>query len=134
MGYLPVIWKVDCNPTEYRFKDGKPIRYPSPEGPTEIAGTPVFWKNRVYVTTGDDPDRGEGVGDLVCIDATQTGDVTQTGVLWRNKEIHRTMSTASITPEGLLFIADFSGFVHCLDADTGQSYRGTKPRVSSFKL
>jgi outer membrane protein assembly factor BamB len=28
----------------------------------------------------------------------------------------------SITPDGLLFVADFSGFVHCIDAETGQSF------------
>ena len=32
------------------------------------------------------------------------------------------MSTVSITPEGLLFIADLSGFLHCLDAETGKSF------------
>jgi outer membrane protein assembly factor BamB len=32
------------------------------------------------------------------------------------------MSTVAITPEGLLFISDFSGFVHCVDAETGQPY------------
>jgi outer membrane protein assembly factor BamB len=121
-GYLPVVWKADCNPPEYKMKNGKPIKYPAADGPSEVAGTPVFWKNRVYVTTGQDPEHNEGVGNLVCIDATKTGDVTNTGVLWRNKEIHRSMSTVSITPEGLLFIADLSGFVHCLDAETGKSF------------
>jgi outer membrane protein assembly factor BamB len=122
IGYLPVVWKADCNPLEYRFKNGKPIKYPMAEGPSEVAGTPVFWKNRIYVTTGQDPEHGEGVGNLVCIDATQRGDISNTGVLWRNKELHRSMSTPSITPEGLLFVADFSGFVHCIDAETGRSY------------
>jgi outer membrane protein assembly factor BamB len=46
----------------------------------------------------------------------------ETGVLWRNKKVQRSLSTVSITPEGLLFIADFSGFVHCIDAETGATY------------
>ena len=28
----------------------------------------------------------------------------------------------SITPDGLLFIGDFSGFLHCFDAETGKLY------------
>ena len=121
-GLLKKVWWADCNPPEYRIKNGKPIRYPAPEGPSEIIATPVFWKDRVYVAIGQDPEHGEGVGNLVCLDATKTGDITQTGLIWSYRGIHRSLSTVSITPEGLLFINDFSGFVHCLNADTGALY------------
>jgi outer membrane protein assembly factor BamB len=117
---LPTIWKVDCNPPEYK-KPGAQYKYPAAEGPSEINGTPVFYKGRVYIATGQDPEHGEGVGHMVCIDPTGTGDVTKTKVLWSYKGIHRTISTASIDPDtGLLFIGDFSGFVHCLDVETGK--------------
>jgi len=120
---LKKIWWFDCNPPEYKVKDGKPIKYPAAEGPSEINSTPVFYKNRVYVATGQDPEHGEGVGHMVCIDATKTGDVTKTATLWSYKGIHRSISTVSIDPEsGLLFVGDFSGFVHCLDAETGKLY------------
>src|SRR5437667_242029 len=33
-----------------------------------------------------------------------------------------TLSTVSITPDGLLFVGDFSGFLHCIDAETGKLY------------
>jgi outer membrane protein assembly factor BamB len=117
---LKTVWRVDTNPPAYKMKDGKPIKYPSPEGPSEINATPVFWKNRVYVAQGQDPEHGEGVGRLVCIDATQTGDITATGIIWSYQDIKRSISTVSITPGGLLFIGDFSGFLHCLDAETGK--------------
>src|SRR6185295_128974 len=65
------IWWYDCNPPEYRVKDGKPVRYPSAEGPSEINATPVFYKNRVYVAIGQDPEHQEGIGNLICIDATK---------------------------------------------------------------
>ena len=121
--FLKTVWKYDANPPEYKTKDGKPIKYPAAEGPSEINSTPVFYKNRVYVATGQDPEHGEGVGHLVCLDATKTGDITKTGVIWEYKAIHRTISTVSIDPDtGLLFIGDFSGFVHCLDAETGKVY------------
>ena len=123
---LKKVWWADCNPQEYRFKlngeIAETIKYPAAEGPSEIIATPVFWKNRIYVATGQDPEHGEGVGNLVCIDATKTGNVTKTGILWRNKGLHRSISTVGITPEGLLFVADFSGFIHCIDAETGKSF------------
>ena len=115
--YLKRIWWFDANPPEYRTK-----KYPAAEGPSEINATPTFWKNRVYVAIGQDPEHGEGVGNLVCVDPTGTGDVTKTKKIWSFQGINRSISTVSITPEGLLFIGDFSGFVYCLNADTGEHY------------
>jgi outer membrane protein assembly factor BamB len=121
--YLTTLWKFDCNPPEYKVKDGQPIKYPAAEGPSEINATPVFYKNRVYVVIGQDPEHGEGVGRLVCVDPTKTGDITKTGLIWEYRGIHRSISTVSIDPDsGLLFVGDFSGFVHCLDAETGKLY------------
>ncbi|MDQ3624275.1 MAG: PQQ-like beta-propeller repeat protein [Verrucomicrobiota bacterium] len=120
--YIKKVWWFDAVPEEYKKdKSGKPIKYPAAEGPSEINATPVFYKNRVYVAVGQDPEHGEGVGRLVCVDATKTGDLTKTGMLWDYKKIKRSISTVSIDPAtGLLFIADFSGFVYCLDAETGK--------------
>jgi outer membrane protein assembly factor BamB len=120
--FLKTLWKFDCNPPEYKVdKEGRPIKYPAAEGISEINATPVFWKNRVYIATGQDPEHGEGVGILTCIDATKTGDVTGTAKVWEYRGIHRSISTVSLDPEtGLIFVGDFSGFIHCLDADTGK--------------
>src|SRR5439155_1445848 len=66
---------------------------------------------------------GEGVGNLTCIDATKTGDITGTGKIWSYDKIHRSISTVSIDPDsGLLFVGDFSGYVYCFDAETGKLY------------
>ncbi len=118
--FLKTVWKYDMNPPEYKNdKSGKPIIYPAAEGPSEVNATPVFYKNRIYVATGQDPEHGEGVGHLVCLDATQAGEIKKP--IWEYKGIHRSISTVSIDPaSGLLFIGDFSGFVHCLDAETGK--------------
>ena len=114
--FLKTVWKYDCNPP-----DRKKFKYPAAEGPSEINATPVDYKNRIYVAVGQDPEHGEGVGILNCIDATKTGDITQSGKIWSNDKIHRSLSTVSIDPEsGLLFVGDFSGFVYCLDAETGK--------------
>ncbi|MEO7675419.1 MAG: PQQ-binding-like beta-propeller repeat protein [Verrucomicrobiota bacterium] len=121
---LKKIWWADCNPPEYKKnKEGQAIKYPAAEGPSEINATPVFYKNRIYIATGQDPEHGEGIGHLSCLDATKTGDITKTGVIWDYKGIHRSISTVSIDPQtGLLFVGDFSGFLHCLDAETGKLY------------
>jgi outer membrane protein assembly factor BamB len=119
--FLKIAWKFDCNPPEYKKNDAA-HKYPAAEGPSEINATPVFWKNRVYVATGQDPEHGEGVGNLTCIDATKTGDITKTGKIWSFDKVHRSLSTVSITPDGLLFVGDFSGFLHCIDAETGKLY------------
>jgi len=117
------VWWYDCVPPEYKVKNGKAIKYPAPDGPSEVNATPVFYKNRVYVAVGQDPEHGEGVGNLSCIDATKTGDVTKTAKIWSYDKIHRSISTVSIDPDsGLLFVGDFSGFMHCLDAETGKLY------------
>ncbi len=49
-------------------------------------------------------------------------DLNHNGTIERAEHMNRTISTASVTPEGLVFVSDFSGFVHCLDAKTGQVY------------
>jgi len=113
--YLKKVWWYDCNPPER-----KEFKYPDAKGPSEINATPVFWNNRVYTAVGQDPEHGEGVGILTCIDATKTGDITGSGKIWSYDKISRSLSTVSITPDGLLFVADFSGYLHCLDAETGK--------------
>ena len=123
LNVLPEIWRFDCVPEKYKVKDGKPLKYPAADGPSEIIATPVFYKNRVYVSIGQDPEHGEGVGRLVCIDATKKGDITDSGLIWEYDKIHRTISTVSIDPAtGLLFVSDYSGFVYCLDAESGEEY------------
>jgi outer membrane protein assembly factor BamB len=123
LAILEEVWKYDCVPDKYKMENGEPIKYPAAEGPSELISTPVFYKNRVYIAIGQDPEHGEGVGNLVCIDASKKGDITKDGAIWSYDKINRTISTCSIDPEtGLLFMSDYSGFVYCLDAETGQEY------------
>jgi outer membrane protein assembly factor BamB len=115
------VWKADCVlPTQKKNAKGF-IQYPDYKGPSEINATPVLYKNRVYVANGQDPDHGEGVGVLTCLDATKTGDITETGKIWVFDKIMRSISTCSIYND-LLFIGDYSGYVYCLDPETGKLY------------
>jgi outer membrane protein assembly factor BamB len=120
-GVLKEIWRFDCNPPLYKVnpKTKKPIKYGNSKGYSEIVATPVIHDGRVYIATGQDPEAGDGVGNLSCIDATKTGDITQTGKVWAYDSIGRSLSTVSITG-GLLYAADYAGKVYCLDAKSGE--------------
>ncbi len=109
-----LIWKFDCNPRDSRWAlGGRGTR-------NAIIATPVIYDNKVYIGVGQDPEHGEGMGHLWAIDATGKGDVTDTHVVWHlgDKDFNRTMSTVAIH-DGLLYAADLSGFVYCLDLKTG---------------
>jgi outer membrane protein assembly factor BamB len=130
---LQKIWSCDCVPEEYKTQNGQRVKYRDGDirrkkgntgdgsfiGPSEIIATPVFYKNRVYVAIGQDPSHGRGKGALTCMDATRTGDITKTGKLWTYTDMDRSISSVSIA-DGLLYIGDISGRVHCLDAETGK--------------
>jgi outer membrane protein assembly factor BamB len=114
-GYEPQtgkkLWEFDTNPKDAVW----------PKTRNELIATPVIYDNKVYIANGQDPEHGEGVGHLYAIDATKRGDITQTGKVWQFDKIRRSISTAAIV-DGLLYVPDFSGFLHCLDAKTGQEY------------
>jgi len=121
-GKLQTVWTFDCNPPHNKVRDGKPLPYnKNHEGPSEIIATPVFYKGRIYVDVGQDSRHGDGPGCLSCIDATKTGDITDSGKVWQCFDVQRSFSTVSAA-DGLAFVADYAGIVHCLDADTGQAY------------
>ncbi len=112
-----LIWKFDCNPKDAVWElGGRGTR-------NSIISTPVFYDDKVYVGVGQDPEHGEGVGHLWAIDARGKGDVSASGVVWHvgYQEYNRTLSTVAISG-GLLYTADLSGFVYCLDAGTGEKY------------
>ena len=106
-----LLWEFDLNPKESVW----------PKTRNEVIATPIVIGNVVYQANGQDPEHGEGVGHLYAIDATKRGDITQTGRLWHYDKIRRSISTGAYY-NGLLFYADFSGFLHCLDAKTGAAY------------
>ena len=108
-------WRVDANPPEYRLdEEGEPREYPSYRGPSEIVGTPVYHQGKVFVAIGQDPEHGDGVGMLSCVDA-ETGKAD-----WTYKKINRSLSTPSVK-DGLVYMADFTGQIHCIDAHSGEA-------------
>lgn len=102
------LWEFDTNPKDAVW----------PKTRNEIIATPVIVGDRVYLGNGQDPERGEGIGNFYAIDATKRGDITENGKVWRFARLRRTVSTAAVM-DGLVYISDFSGFLYCLDAATG---------------
>ena len=143
------LWQFDCNPKDALYElGGKGTR-------SDFIATPVIYKNRVYIGTGQDPEHEAGVGHLWCIDmVNKGGDVSpdlvtdysvwppktkpnpNSAKVWhygglatpqdkaklgRNYYFGRTMSSCAIKDD-LVYVADFSGYLHCLDYKTGQVY------------
>ena len=69
-GGAKLLWQFDCNPKESKYTlGGRADR-------NHIIGTPVFHEGLVYIAVGEDPEHGEGVGHLWCIDPTKRGDTS----------------------------------------------------------
>jgi len=84
-----------------------------------IESMPVFYKQRLYVTVGGDIWWGKRQSWLKCIDATKTGDITETGAIWSYEIPHHCSTTPAIA-NGLVFVADCDGILHAVDAETGE--------------
>ena len=113
-----LLWSFDCNPKEAQWKIG------GAGTRNYIISTPVIWDDKVYIGVGQDPEHGEGVGHLWVVDATGEGDVTAKGAVWHRggEDFHRTLSTAAIDKDGILYMSDLSGHLYALDARTGELY------------
>jgi outer membrane protein assembly factor BamB len=155
-----IVWKFDTNPKDAVY----------PQTRNEIIASPCIVGQHMFIGNGQDPEHGEGYGNLWCVDITGSGDVSaeidadpnaakptpgdnlittpdkvpsrkgkpnpNSKVVWhfyafdlnhdgkidRSEHMNRTISTCCVTPEGLCMVPDFSGFLHCLDATTGQVY------------
>ena len=72
---------------------------------------------------GQDPEHGEGIGHLWAIDASKTGDITKTGVIWHRggEDFNRTISTVAIQ-DGILYAVDLSGYLYALDVKNGEQF------------
>ncbi|HYP06459.1 MAG TPA: PQQ-binding-like beta-propeller repeat protein [Bryobacteraceae bacterium] len=105
------LWEFDLNPKDSVW----------PKTRNEVISTPIIIDNIVYLANGQDPEHGEGVGHLYAIDPTKRGDITKTGMIWHYDKIRRSISTGAYK-DGILYYADFSGFLHAIDAKTGKPF------------
>lgn len=109
------LWKYNLNPPDAKYVlGGRGTK-------SYIIATPVIYDNKVFLAVGQDPEHGEGIGHFHCIDATKSGDITESGRVWHvgGENFHRTMSTCAIH-DGLVYASDLSGFLYCFDLKNGE--------------
>ena len=107
------IWRFDGNPKDARF-------FPRPGvlSRSSIIASPVFADGRVFIAMGQSPGHGNGPSLIHAISPNGRGDVTKSGLLWTSRAVGRVVGTP-IVKDGLLYVGDLGGTVHCLDAATG---------------
>ncbi len=105
------LWQFDLNPKSAVW----------PKTRNYGIATPVFVDGKIFVASGHEPEHGDGPGHMYGIDPAKSGDITESGCIWHNNKLRRSISTAAVT-DGLVYISDFGGFLHCLDIVTGKAY------------
>lgn len=107
------LWRFDGNP-----KDARWLPRPGVRSRSSIIASPVFADGRVFVALGQDPFHGNGPSLLHAIRPSGQGDITESSRLWTSREVGRVVGTP-IVEDGLLYVGDLGGTLHCLDAATG---------------
>ena len=110
-------WRFDGNPKEAVWRPSSDVG--GVPNRNIVIACPVFDGGRVYLTMGEDPTHGDGAGRLYAIAADGSGDITTTGRVWEYHDLHRTICTP-IIHDGLIYVGDNYGQVHCVDLQTGQ--------------
>ena len=107
------IWRFDGNP-----KDARWLPRPGVVSRGAIIASPVFADGRVFVAMGQSPGHGNGPSFIHAINPNGQGDVTASRLLWTSRASGRVVGTP-IARDGLLYVGDLGGTIHCLDAATG---------------
>ena len=107
------IWRFDGNP-----KDARWLPRPGVFSRGAVIASPVVADGRVYVALGQSPGHGNGPSLIHALSPDGQGDVTGSGLLWTSRDVGRVVGTP-IAKDGLLYVGDLGGTIHCLDAATG---------------
>jgi len=107
------VWRFDGNP-----KDARVLPRPGVLSRSAIIASPIFADGRVIIAMGQSPGHGDGPSLLHAISPNGQGDITGSRLLWTSREVGRVVGTP-IVRDGLLYVGDLGGTIHCLDAATG---------------
>jgi outer membrane protein assembly factor BamB len=141
-----MIWKFDANPKDATYElGGKGTK-------SDFIGSPVVYKGKVYIGTGQDPEHLEGVGHFWCIDpAGKEGDISPTlvtddtksppvtkpnpnsGMVWqyggnetrpyaKRDYVFSRTMSTACIVDDVVYMAELAGYVQCLDANTGKKF------------
>jgi outer membrane protein assembly factor BamB/HEAT repeat protein len=107
------LWRFDGNPK------GAPWNpRPGVLSRGAIIASPAFADGRVFVAMGQSPGHGNAPSLIHAVSPSGRGDVTKTGLVWTSREIGRVVGTP-VARDGVVYVGDLGGTVHCLDAATG---------------
>jgi outer membrane protein assembly factor BamB len=81
--------------------------------------SPVVWGNRVYASHSEENLDSTVMGRVVCIDATGTGDVTDSHELWRLEGLTAGYVSPTIH-DGRLYVVDNAANLSAINAETGK--------------
>lgn len=117
---LKKVWQFDFDPKApkenvHRYNSNRK------ESPSNIYGMPVFWQGLLFVAGGGDVFWGKNEAWLKCLDPSKPGDPSRAAEVWSFRLGNHVLSTPAVT-NGLVFIADTSRQLHCLDAATGKPF------------
>ena len=107
------LWRFDGNP-----KDARWLPRPRVFSRGSIIASPVSADGRVFVAMGQSPGHGNAPSLIHAVRPDGRGDVTASGLLWTSRDVGRVVGTP-VVKDGLLYVGDLGGTVHCLDAATG---------------
>ena len=115
---LRPVWTFNGHPLA-QTQDRVPPDHQHDSTSYQVTAMPVFHHQRVYLTFTQEPYHRMKLGWLVCLDATETGDVTRSALRWSYDKIGSATATVAIA-DGLVYAVGFDGRLHCLDAESGE--------------
>jgi outer membrane protein assembly factor BamB len=125
-----ILWSFDLNRKETILISGGP-------GTRNFSwSSPVLYENRIYVTTGQMAENGEGPGRLLCVDPTKSGDISsELAVDHEGKQLPQRRVQAVIAKDGERAIPNpNSGLVWELDSSAKEFERQYHRSLSSVAI
>lgn len=74
-----------------------------------------------YVTHSEENITGTQMGSVVCLDASKSGDITDTGVVWRHDGLTVGYASPAVA-HGRLYVVTNAATMLCFDAQSGKKY------------
>lgn len=128
--YLKKVWQFECDPTApkeniHQYLKNREV------SPSACLGMPVFYNNRIFLTVGGDIWWGKREAWLQCIDATLTGNITESGLIWSQPLERHSAATPAISNE-LIYVTDCGRNLHCFETETGKKVWSHKLKHESW--